>query len=282
MPRKLPLDDFRAVRVMLEAEDFAYAPGEPNPESEDLVDGATWSDLITLPDTVAFFTSNNHGRELHLMSQLWGECIQHLASEVQDETFYGMMSASDEFQAATFNALSGYYRVSIDCLRSALESLTVTTYCQAYGSKTEFAEWQTGQRDIGFGTACDKLTGAPCVQPLTTFLTRECGTDLFRQRQEGTREGWVRVLYSGLSDYSHSRPGFEAGHMWGGSDGPIYEKSAFRWTHRLWLQTLGTCFILVKLARPATPLTLRLQSLFKEGLVREICVLEAAARYLWA
>ena len=61
MPRQMPLDDFRAVRTVLEADDFAYAPGDPNPPPEDLVDKATWGDLVTLPDTVAIFTSNNHG-----------------------------------------------------------------------------------------------------------------------------------------------------------------------------------------------------------------------------
>jgi hypothetical protein len=281
MPRKLPLDDFRAVRVVLEADDFALSPEEPDPPPEDLVDETTWSDLFTLPDTVAFFTSNDHGGELRLMSELWGECIDHFPPELDDETSYGLMTASDEFQAATFNALGGYYRVAIDCLRAALESLTITTYCQARAARKEFEEWQKGERDIAFGEACDKLIAAPCVQQLTTVLLTQCGADLFSQHQEKRQRGWVRALYSVLSEYSHSRPGFEAVHMWGGSNGPIYDKDAFKWTHRLWLQTLGTCFVLVKLVRPATSLTARLQRLFAADAVREVPALDSTVGYLW-
>jgi len=113
------------------------------------------------------------------------------------------------------------------------------------------------------------------------FAAIQCGADFFGQQQDKQKKGWVRALYSGLSNYSHSRPGFDAAHMWGGSNGPIYEKGAFRWTHRLWLQTLGTCFVLVKLVRRARPLTPRLPRLFAEAAVREIPPLDVAAGYLW-
>lgn len=281
MPRKLPTTDFRAVRVVLEADDFAYAPGDPDPPPTDLVDEKTWGELFWLPDTVAYFTSNDHGRDLRFMSKLWAECISQLSPEIQDEISCGIMSASDEFQAATFNALGGYYRVAIDCLRSALESITITTYCQTRGAKKEFKKWQSGNLEIGFGGACDKLIGAQCTQGLNKLLVARCGMGLFDQRQEGKQGGWVRQLYSGLSDYSHCRPAYQAADMWGGSNGPIYEKEAFKWTYRLWLQTIGTCLILVKLVRPETPMSRMIQSLFNEGCVREICALITAAEFLW-
>lgn len=281
MPKPLPGHDFRSARTVLESDDFALAPEGPDPLPEDLVDKATWSGLVTLPDTVAVFTSNDHGAQLRLMHELWGECIEHLHSELQDATFYGMLSASDEFQAATFNALVGYYRVAIGCLRSGLESITIATYCQVRGAKQEFAEWQQGNHEIRFGKACDTLMKATYVQPLDAALFMHCGTDLFGQGQGQRKKGWVRDLYSDLSNYSHSRPGFEAADMWGGSNGPIYEKSAFEWTYRLWLQTLGTCFVLVKLARPATALTDNVRAAFAQAAVREACPLDTAWRYLW-
>jgi len=281
MPKQMPLDDFRAVRVVLEADDFAYAPGGPNPPPQDLIDKATWSDLVTLPDTVAFFTSNDHGAELRLMSDLWAECIDHLHVELNDECSYGLMNASDEFQGATYNALGGYYRVAAGCLRSSLESVTIATYCQARAAKSEFEEWVKGKHEIGFGEACDKLIAAQCVSALSKRLLMQCGTDLFRQQQGKKQGGWVRRLYSGLSNYSHGRPGYDAAHMWGGSNGPIYEKPAFEWTHRLWLQTFATCFVLVKLVRAAMPLTPGLQRLFAEAAVREIHPLDVAVQSLW-
>lgn len=281
MPRKLPTTDFRAVRIVLENDDFALAPDDPDPAPNDLVDEETWGTLFRLPDTVAYFTSNDHGRELRSMSKLWGEFINQLSPEIHDEISSGIMSASDEFQAATFNALGGYYRVAIDCLRSALESVTITTYCQALRAKEEFKKWQAGHLEIGFGGACDKLIGAQCTQGMNNLLTASCGIGLFEQRQKGNQGGWVRQLYSGLSEYSHCRPAYQAVDMWDGSNGPIYEKEAFKWTYRLWLQTLGTCFILVKVVRPETTMSPMIQSLFNESCVRETCVLITAAEFLW-
>jgi len=281
MPRKLPTADFRAVRVVLEDDDFALVPDDPDRPPKDLVDEETWGELFRLPDTVAYFTSNDHGRELRFMSKLWGECIDQLSPENQDEISCGIMSASDEFQAATFNSLGGYYRVAIDCLRSALESVTITTYCQARGAKKDFETWQAGDLQIDFHVACDKLIGAKCTQGLTKFLAARCDTGLFEQRQNGKRGGWVRELYSGLSDYSHCRPTFQSADMWGGSNGPIYEEEAFEWTHRLWLQTLGTFFIFVKVVRPETTMSPLMQSLFSESCVQEICALITAAEFLW-
>ena len=190
------------------------------------------------------------------------------------------MNASDELQAATFNALGGYYRVAIGCLRSGLESITIATYCQARAAKGEFEEWQKGERDIGFGEACDKLITAQCVQPLSKALLTRGGTDLFRPGQGKKQAGWVRRLYSGLSDYLHSRPGFDAAQMWGGSNGPIYEKGAFRWKHRLWYNVrnlLCPC----KLVRPATPLTPKLKHLFAQAAVRRDSTADVAVHHLW-
>lgn len=277
----MPTDDFRAVRVVLEADDFGYAPGDPNPPPKDLIDAGTWKEIVTLPDTVAVFTSNNHGRELRMLCNLWEEWIEQFFSEQNDEIFHSMVTASDEFQAATFNALNGYYRVSIDCLRSALESVTIATYCQARQSAGVFSEWKAGQRKIGFGEACDKLIGAECMQPLSRFLLEKYNTDLFRQENKIGKGGWVRFIYSGLSDYSHSRPGFDAVHMWDGSNGPVYSSGAFKWAYRLWLQTFGTCLILIKLVRPATTLTPCLDTLFNENSLRSVSILNAAAGYLW-
>jgi hypothetical protein len=281
MSRELPTTDFRAIRIVLEDSDFALAPEGPPPPPKDLIDEETWGELFTLPDTVAYFTSNDHGRELRFMSKLWGECINQLSPEIHDEISSGIMNASDEFQAATFNALGGYYRVAIDCLRSALESIIITTYCQARRAEKEFKKWQAGHLEIGFGGACDKLIGAQCARGLSKLLVARCGTGLFDQRQKGKNGGWVRQLYSGLSDYSHCRPAYQAADMWGGSNGPIYEEAAFKWTYRLWLQTLGTCFILVKVVRPETTMSPLIQDLFNQSCVREICVLITAAGLLW-
>lgn len=68
MARKLPLNDFRAVRTVLEASDFSDAPGPRVRSAKDLVDKGTWEHIQTLPETVAIFTSNDHGGYLDLVT----------------------------------------------------------------------------------------------------------------------------------------------------------------------------------------------------------------------
>src|SRR5208283_3299862 len=60
MPKPLPSSDFRAIRIVLERDDFAYAPGPELPPS-DLVDENTWRGITTLPDDVSIRASNHYG-----------------------------------------------------------------------------------------------------------------------------------------------------------------------------------------------------------------------------
>ena len=52
MTRYLPTNDFRAVRKVLEADDFALSEGPELPPS-DLIKAKMWSGIMTLPDDVA-------------------------------------------------------------------------------------------------------------------------------------------------------------------------------------------------------------------------------------
>ena len=70
MPKKMSLRDFRAVRTVLEASDFAHAPGPAERPVKDLIDKAVWEDIQTLPETVAVFTSSDHGTQLSLLSEM--------------------------------------------------------------------------------------------------------------------------------------------------------------------------------------------------------------------
>jgi hypothetical protein len=73
--KPLPTDDFRAVRIVLESEDFALTSGKPD-VPDDLVDQETWNCIMVLPDDVAIRTSNHKGRwlkELYHQQELWTE-----------------------------------------------------------------------------------------------------------------------------------------------------------------------------------------------------------------
>src|SRR5690242_229347 len=108
MSKPLSLDDFRAVRIVLEDEDFALVEGEEGPPT-DLIDREVWNGIVTLPDDVAIRTSNHYGQPLRVLDQHWTVWVFAVDS-VQEPIGEAMLDAADEFRAATFNALHGYYR----------------------------------------------------------------------------------------------------------------------------------------------------------------------------
>lgn len=70
MAKPLPLDDFRAVRIVMEPDDFVAGPDGPEPPPSNLIPEDTWHHLTTLPDDVAIRTSNHHGTLLSVLNQL--------------------------------------------------------------------------------------------------------------------------------------------------------------------------------------------------------------------
>ncbi|HVB98604.1 MAG TPA: hypothetical protein VNJ12_04635, partial [Candidatus Dormibacteraeota bacterium] len=94
--------DFRAVRTVLEASDFAYAPRSPERPANDMIDKATWEHIQTLPETVSIFTSNDHGKDLSLLSDLWGWWVETLpikhVEASKQAVHRASLTATDEFQ----------------------------------------------------------------------------------------------------------------------------------------------------------------------------------------
>ncbi len=110
MPRFLPTNDFRARRRVLLKSDFALAKA-PGKNPTDKIDKATWNHLVALPDDVAVRTTNHHGTIIRQMSNLTPEWVLY-CDEVDPIMFPVMLDAHDERDAALYNAITGYYRVS--------------------------------------------------------------------------------------------------------------------------------------------------------------------------
>lgn len=269
MSRKMPTSDFRAVRTLLEASDFAHAPGPPVRPLKDLVDKESWQNIQTLPETVAIFTSNDHGADLRLVVHLWGEWVSFLPLQ-RSAIHRASLVTTDELQASIFNSLHGFYRVAADTLRSVIEQMTIATYCELGGDAEKTKAWLGGTESLAFGKACDSLQSLYSKGPLRRIF----------QQDDGKNEaGWTRRLHSALSEYSHGRPGFDAAHMWEGSNGPIYVKSAFLWNLKMWLFTYATCVLLLKLVRADTPM---IGNIFEQRFVSEINILRKASQVLWS
>jgi hypothetical protein len=250
LSKPLPLDDFRAIRIILEPDDFVLSSGEDPPPS-DPVDKKTWHGITLLPDDVSVQTSNHHGSLLKALYVLWGAWLEALGKD-EDPLYYTMMDPADEFQAATFSALNGYYRQAIGCLRSALEQVVIGAYfqiCSEDADGQDFERWRSGEVPSGFDKACQRLNGAPALQSMNAHLIDTLGFSIFEQKTREAEGGWARRLYSLLSEYSHTRPGFTNFDMWN-SNGPIYVPKAFNYSAALYLQTAALGFIVIKLGRP--------------------------------
>ena len=278
MSKPLSKDDFRAVRIVLEPDDFALSSGNEPPPS-DLVDKGTWHGITMLPDDVSIRTSNRHGSLLRILYNLWGAWIEAVGEE-QDFLYDAILDAADEFQATTFNALNGYYRQAIGCLRNALEQVIIGTYCQVCEKETDFTQWRTGQIELSFGQACDGLDGASPVQPLNTHIQAAIGDSIFKQKTKRNPGGWARRLYSELSNYSHTRPGFTNVDMWA-SNGPIYVREAFMSTVDTYLQVSALCFIVVKLGRPTFSLSHDALQVFEATRIKPMKTGQVAYEYLF-
>ena len=277
MSKPLSLDDFRAVRIVLEPDDFALGSKEEHPPS-DLVDKDTWQGITTLTDDVSIRTSNHHGRSLKTLYNLYGAWIESIG-ENQDYLFDTILDATDEFQATTFNALNGYYRQANGFLRSALELITIGTYCQVCAEATKYKEWRQG-KEIKFGEACDKLRTTAPVRALEFHVEMSVKDSFFAPKNVKITGGWARRLYSFLSDYAHTRPGFSSGDMWA-SNGPIYVGEAFKLTAEMCLEVSALCFIMIKLARPNFVLPKDAQQVFESPKIQQIKIAHVAYDYLF-
>lgn len=151
----------------------------------------------------------------------------------------------EEFEAAAFNALHGFYRQSIGCARNALEVMTVGSACHTLKHHNQFKAWQNGDKRFGFGAACDLLIGVKSLQELRKLLADKSHDSLFDQKAGDSDGGWIRRLYDKLSEYSHSRPGFTSGDLWR-SNGPVYNTAAFRLCFDTQIETSAACFLLSK------------------------------------
>lgn len=267
--------DFRSNRSKLPDEAFAYVEGPGHPP-QDLVEEEIWHSVMGLPDDVILRTSDDHGSQLKVMHEIWGDWIESVG-DTQDAMYHALLDAADDLQAALFNSLCGYYRVAASCLRSALELNALGTYHQLFSKVTDYAGWVKADQKK-FGETCDLIYRHPQAQPLEEHLSKtRCS--IFRQKSKIQEGGWARVLFSRLSEFAHARPSGSAAKMWGGSNGPIYVAESFLAVYGLYLETAALSYVLLKLARPDLSLPKPIKQIF--GLKPPRSVALDAYEFLW-
>ena len=154
MPKLLPLKDFRARRRVLTKEDFALPGIDISPQ--DPINRKTWERLTTLPTDVAIQTSDHNGTRLKNLYFLWGAWIEAIAIPIEGEPYppdmmcAPMLNAAEEFDAALFSLLHGFYRPSIGCARNALELVAIACDSESLKLREQFGAWQDGTKEFGF------------------------------------------------------------------------------------------------------------------------------------
>jgi hypothetical protein len=260
MPKYLPDADFRSRRTVLAQEDFAHAPTPELPAS-DLIDKSTWDGIVALPDDVAVRTSNHHGNALKQLDDLWGACVE-CVGETQDCLSSAMLEAGDDFQSATYTALTGFYRLSATALRSALELTVIGAWALVCGREGKYGAWRDGKISLSFGQACDGLIAAK--PDLRKHLRATVNDSLFDQKTPNTEGGFARRIFDGLSNFTHARPGFADGDI-RESNGPIYVRSAFNDVSWMQFETIGLCSVLFLLARQNANIPQSVTCLFEDA-----------------
>lgn len=97
--------------------------------------------------------------------------VQALSTDPrQSPTAIAACNAIDEFQAATYAALVGYYRMAFSCLRNVLEQVTIAAQLTIGHGAQDFADWRNGELRIRFGWAADMLPKSAAVAALENYL----------------------------------------------------------------------------------------------------------------
>jgi len=245
--KQLPPSDFRAVRIVLEPDDFALGGDEPDPPPSDLISKKAWSGIMNLPDDVAIRTSDHNGKALGEAYWLWARWIE-ATGETEDALLAPMLDANDDLQASTFDALHGYYRTGFSALRNVLELMTIGV-CGALSNTLQYTSWRNGSAEFKFGTACDQLSREPSVDAFNRSMRAAGHQSLWDAKCGALPGGYGRRLYKDLCNYAHSRPGFTDADL-RSSNGPIYVGRAFLDWYHAYLRTTSLCSILMFLARP--------------------------------
>ena len=249
--KALPASDFRAKRLMLEKKDFAIAPGRcPGPT--DLIRKKTWTSIISLPDDVSIRTSDRYGSQLNQMEEyggIWARVVlgvQALRKNPRKSPLaIAACDAADEFQASTYCALVGYYRVAFSCLRNVLEQMTIATRLAVINDPKSFADWRNGETRISFGWAADTLPKAVEVAAVEQHLKIASQDSLFAQ----SPKGFARRLFGQLSKYTHGATGFTDADF-RQSNGPIFVPKTFLAWYAAAIKTYALALHELKLGEP--------------------------------
>jgi len=239
---ELPDDDFRRHRSYLAPWVFAWPDDEPEayPPPSDLVSREHWDGIMLLPTDVALKSSDDDGSLVGRLYVLQSEWI--FSWPEQGEAPFmeeASLLAGEEFDALVFNALHGWYRQAIGCLRNAMEIMIVAAACSVSANAQLYADWRAGTKEVPFREARGTLRNSP--------LGTQVDADAAPESVFGdSRTAWIRDRYARLCSYAHSQAGHNNADFWE-SNGPIYVPAALHVVEAELRETLALCYLLLRL-----------------------------------
>ena len=162
---------------------------------------------MTLPTDVALRSSSNEGSTIARLATLESQWISSWP-EVGEAPFMGevVLLADEEFDALVFNALHGYYRQAIGCLRNALETMMAAAGLALTNNHELFDLWRRGEQRVGFRKARRWLKDSTE------------GTKIDDSRALGVfgddNSSWTNPRYARLCAYAHSQGGYNNADFW--------------------------------------------------------------------
>jgi hypothetical protein len=235
--------DFRRVRKYLAPWLFAWPGSEEGttyPPPSDLVGQEQWDGIMVLPTDVALKSSSYEGSLVSRLYQLHSDWIFSWP-DLGEATFMEepALLASEEFDALVFNALHGWYRQALGCLRNALETLAIGAALAVTNDQESFLAWRQGKKQLAFGQCRALLRDSPAGRQIDVEAAPE---SVFGDG----RTAWAKEVYARLCAYAHSRSGHTNADFWR-SNGPIFSPSALKVVEAEFRETLALAYLLLRL-----------------------------------
>lgn len=243
---KLPPHDFRRERQYLPPSAWGCIEGDITDiygPPQDLVLEEIWRGVMDLPTDVALESTSQEGSRIARLHRLHSDWIFSWPEE-DEAPFVEMptLLAGEEFDALVFNAVHGWYRQALGCLRNALEILTVSAGLAVRNDRRIFDEWRAGTREVKFGNAREFLRDSTDGKQIDTQAAPQSIFGTHRRR-------WVKCRYSKLCSYAHSVAGYNNADFWE-SNGPLFVPRALALVESELRETLALCYLLVRLSWP--------------------------------
>jgi hypothetical protein len=201
---------------------------------------------MDLPTDVALRTTDHMGIMVKDMQRQQTAWLDATGPDPKSWPFFhnAYLDALDEFDAAPFIAVHGYYRQATAGLRNALEVMTHACRYAVASDQPGFNAWRSNSKEPpAFGNSVDVIRDKAAGKSIDAQLG---GQGLFGHKPNGV----LRDLYADVCRYAHSQPGTSNADIWQ-SNGPVFVPRAFT---QFWLDYCDTslaCFALLKIAYPA-------------------------------